>query len=110
MKRLSRSVSVFGRSHCGSTGPPPYRRLISASTEQLSATTMSSTHSHSHMSTPAYPTLNLGSGAKWIKNLTQDRLGQFNGGHFGDVNLGAVLFTRKEDGKDFVDLKVCVLR
>ncbi|KAJ7652628.1 galactose mutarotase-like domain-containing protein [Mycena rosella] len=41
-----------------------------------------------------------------LENLTQDRLGQFNGGHFGDVNVGAVLFTRKEDGKDFVDLKV----
>ncbi|KAJ7781792.1 glycoside hydrolase family 38 protein [Mycena maculata] len=70
---------------------------------------MSCTHSHSRpqpASAPAYPTLNLSSGAKWIKNLTQDRLGQFNGGHFGDVNLGSVLFTRKEDGKDFVDLKV----
>ncbi|KAJ7505674.1 hypothetical protein B0H11DRAFT_2220315 [Mycena galericulata] len=67
-------------------------------------------HSHSHpqaaASAPAYPELNLSSGAKWIKNLTQDRLGQVNGGHFGDVNLGAALFTRKEDGKDFVDLQV----
>ncbi|KAJ7677197.1 glycosyl hydrolases family 38 N-terminal domain-containing protein [Mycena rosella] len=65
-----------------------------------------SCHSHSHSHNAHYPTLNHSSGAKWIKNLTQDRLGQFNGGHFGDVNLGAVLFTRKEDGKDFVDLKV----
>ncbi|KAJ7643881.1 glycoside hydrolase family 38 protein [Roridomyces roridus] len=71
---------------------------------------MSCSHSHSRptqpAAAPAYPELNLSSGAKWIKNLTKDRLGQFNGGHFGDVNLGSALFTRKEDGKDFVDLKV----
>ncbi|KAJ7076048.1 hypothetical protein C8R43DRAFT_966256 [Mycena crocata] len=46
-----------------------------------------------------YPTLNPSPGAKWIKRLTQDRLGQFNGGHFGDVNLGAALFVRKESGE-----------
>ncbi|KAJ7113374.1 glycoside hydrolase family 38 protein [Mycena epipterygia] len=71
---------------------------------------MSCHHSHQHQpqtqAAPAYPELNLSSGAKWIKNLTQDRLGQFNGGHFGAVNLGAVLYTRKEDGREFVDLKV----
>ncbi|KAJ6573329.1 glycoside hydrolase family 38 protein [Mycena sp. CBHHK59/15] len=71
---------------------------------------MSCQHTHPRpqrqAAAPAYPELNYSSGAKWIKNLTQDRIGQFNGGHFGDVNLGAVLFTRKEDGKDFVDLKV----
>ncbi|KAJ6546194.1 glycoside hydrolase family 38 protein [Mycena vulgaris] len=71
-------------------------------------------HSHSHHAqqsahhghSASYPELNYSSGAKWIKNLTQDRLGQFNGGHFGDVNLGAVLYTRKEDSKEFVELKV----
>ncbi|KAJ7467473.1 glycoside hydrolase family 38 protein [Mycena latifolia] len=71
-------------------------------------------HSHSHHGqapnssaiSSTYPSLNYSAGAKWIKNLTQDRLGQFNGGHFGDVNLGAVLFTRKEDSKEFVELSV----
>jgi hypothetical protein len=57
---------------------------------------------------PTYPALNHSSGAKWIKNLTQDRLSQFNGGHFADVNLASVLFTRKEDGADFVKLQVYV--
>ncbi|KAJ7199975.1 glycoside hydrolase family 38 protein [Mycena pura] len=65
---------------------------------------MSCHHSQAH--SPPYPTINPGSGAKWIKNLTQDRIGQFNGGHFNDVNLGAVLYERKEGGPDFVELKV----
>ncbi|KAF7312531.1 Glycoside hydrolase family 38 protein [Mycena indigotica] len=65
-----------------------------------------SCHHHGHSSSTPYPELNPGSGAKWIKNLTQDRIGQFNGGHFGDVNLGAVLYERKEDGPDFVELQV----
>ncbi|KAJ7872261.1 hypothetical protein B0H13DRAFT_1633911 [Mycena leptocephala] len=54
----------------------------------------------------SYPTLNPSSGAKWIKPLTQARLGQFNGGHFGDVNLGAVLYERKEDSEDYVKMEV----
>ncbi|KAJ7160600.1 hypothetical protein C8R43DRAFT_947815 [Mycena crocata] len=53
-----------------------------------------------------YPTLNPSPGAKWVKRLTQDRLGQFNGRHFGDVNLGAALFVRKESGEGWVDLRV----
>ncbi|KAJ6631923.1 hypothetical protein B0H10DRAFT_1692061, partial [Mycena sp. CBHHK59/15] len=56
---------------------------------------MSCQHTHPRpqrqAAAPAYPELNYSSGAKWIKNLTQDHIGQFNGGHFGDVNLGAVL-------------------
>ncbi|KAF7352563.1 Glycoside hydrolase family 38 protein [Mycena venus] len=78
-------------------------------------------HSHEHLhgghgdghgptqaqtTTTAYPTLNPSSGAKWIKSLTQARLGQFNGGHFGDVNLGAVLYERKEDSEKYVKLEV----
>ncbi|KAJ7639802.1 glycoside hydrolase family 38 protein [Mycena polygramma] len=73
-------------------------------------------HGHSHggrvavaqaaKTAAGYPTLNPGSGAKWIKSLTQARLGQFNGGHFGDVNLGAVLYERKEDGDKYVRLEV----
>ncbi|KAF8155248.1 glycoside hydrolase family 38 protein [Mycena galopus ATCC 62051] len=56
--------------------------------------------------THTYPTLNPSSGAKWIKSLTQSRLGQFNGGHFGDVNLGSVLYERKEDSEKYVKLEV----
>ncbi|KAJ7867418.1 hypothetical protein B0H13DRAFT_1724895 [Mycena leptocephala] len=54
----------------------------------------------------SYPTLNPSSGAKWIKPLTQARLGQFNGGHFGDVNLGSVLYERKEDSEEYVKMEV----
>ncbi|KAJ7023286.1 hypothetical protein C8F04DRAFT_1271606 [Mycena alexandri] len=53
-----------------------------------------------------YPTLNPSPGAKWIKRLTQDRLGQFNGGHFGDVNLGAAMYKRVEEGEGYVQMKV----
>jgi alpha-mannosidase len=67
---------------------------------------MSSNPSSTASSTPSYPTLNPSSGAKWIKRLTQDRLGQFVGGHFGDVNLGAALFLKREDGKEFVEMEV----
>jgi hypothetical protein len=56
----------------------------------------------------SYPTLNPSSGAKWIKPLMQARLGQFNGGHFGDVNLGAVLYERKEDSEEYVKMEVYV--
>lgn len=54
----------------------------------------------------SYPELNSGSGAKWIKHLTKDRLGTFNGGHFADVNLSSVLFTHRLDGPEFVQLQV----
>ncbi|KAJ7761441.1 hypothetical protein B0H16DRAFT_1811281, partial [Mycena metata] len=53
-----------------------------------------------------YPTLNPSAGAKWIKRLTQDRLGQFNGGHFNDVNLGAALYKRIEEGEGYVQMRV----
>jgi alpha-mannosidase len=55
-----------------------------------------------------YPELNVGAGAKWIKNLTQDRLGSFNGGHYSDVNLASVLFTHRIDNAEHVKLKVYV--
>lgn len=57
-------------------------------------------------SAPNYPELNPGSGAKWIKHLTRDRLSTFNGGHFSDVNLSSVLFTHRLDGPEFVKLQV----
>ncbi|KAH0833839.1 glycoside hydrolase family 38 protein [Lanmaoa asiatica] len=53
-----------------------------------------------------YPELNYGSGAKWIKNLTQNRLSTFLGGHFQDVNLSSVLYTHRLDGPKYVDLQV----
>ncbi|KAF8128024.1 glycoside hydrolase family 38 protein [Boletus edulis] len=53
-----------------------------------------------------YPELNYGTGAKWIKNLTQSRLSTFLGGHFQDVNLSSVLFIHKLDGPEYVDLQV----
>jgi alpha-mannosidase len=58
---------------------------------------------HEHES---YPELNYGSGAKWIKNLTKDRLGGFHGGRFADLNLSSVLYTQRLDGPEYVKLKV----
>lgn len=66
---------------------------------------MSCNHGHS-----SYPEFNYTSGAKWSKNLTKDRLGTFNGGHYSDVNLGAVLFTHRIDNAEHVKLKVYVSR
>ncbi|KAJ7872257.1 hypothetical protein B0H13DRAFT_2669455 [Mycena leptocephala] len=68
--------------------------------------TQSSTQVRTQAAATSYPTLNPSSGAKWIKPLTQARLGQFNGGHFGDVNLGAVLYERKEDSEEYVKMEV----
>jgi alpha-mannosidase len=59
-----------------------------------------------HHSESSYPEQNYGAGAKWIKSLTRQRLDNFHGGHFSDVNLSSVLFTHKLDGPDFVKLKV----
>ncbi|KIM65521.1 glycoside hydrolase family 38 protein [Scleroderma citrinum Foug A] len=53
-----------------------------------------------------YPELNYGSGAKWIKNLTQSRLSNFLGGHFQDYNLSSKLFIHRLDGPGSVDLQV----
>ncbi|KII92975.1 glycoside hydrolase family 38 protein [Plicaturopsis crispa FD-325 SS-3] len=54
----------------------------------------------------SYPELNYGSGAKWIKHLTQARLGTFSGGHFADVNLSSILFTHRVDNAELVKLQV----
>lgn len=53
-----------------------------------------------------YPELGTGPGAKWIKSLTNDRTGQFTGSRYPDLDLTAVLFTEKKDGKDYVELNV----
>ena len=63
---------------------------------------------HHSRSPDGYPQLNHGAGAKWSKHLTRDRLGNFNGGHYGDVNLASVLFTHRIDNQEHVKLKVYV--
>lgn len=68
---------------------------------------------HGHHHGPAmnsqqesYPELNYGSGAKWIKNLTKDRLGNFEGGHFSDVNISSVLFVHRMYNENNIKLQV----
>ncbi|KAL4267030.1 glycosyl hydrolase 38 family protein [Pleurotus pulmonarius] len=53
-----------------------------------------------------YPQTNFSAGAKWIKNLTRDRLNNFNGGHFSDVNLSAVMFVHHIDNEEHIKLEV----
>ncbi|KAI0338667.1 hypothetical protein BDW22DRAFT_1362757 [Trametopsis cervina] len=57
-------------------------------------------------SLPDYPNLNYGTGAKWIKHLTQNRLSTFTGGHFSDVNLSSMLFVHRLDDQHHVKLQV----
>lgn len=63
---------------------------------------------HQRATGTSYPEINYGSGAKWIKNLTKDRLGTFNGGHFSNVNLSSVMFTHRVDNSEHVKLQVLV--
>jgi alpha-mannosidase len=63
-------------------------------------------HSHSAGSASHYPEQNYSAGAKWVKELTENRLGTFTGGHFADVNLSSVLFTHRLDDTDHVMLQV----
>ncbi|THH05654.1 hypothetical protein EW145_g4638 [Phellinidium pouzarii] len=63
-------------------------------------------HAHVRSNAGSYPELNYRPGAKWIKSLTQDRLSQFTGGHFSDVNLSSALFMHRLDGLNNVDLRV----
>jgi alpha-mannosidase len=58
------------------------------------------------MSTKNYPELNPSAGAKWVKNLTRDRLKNFHGGRYSDYNLSSVLFTQRIDDADHVKLEV----
>ena len=62
-------------------------------------------HSHDHASVD-YPQTNYGTGAKWIKHLTQGRLGTFNGGHYADVNLSQVLYHHRVDDSAYIKLQV----
>ncbi|KAH9914289.1 glycoside hydrolase family 38 protein [Fomitopsis serialis] len=67
-------------------------------------------HHHGHgCHAPAsvdYPQTNYGTGAKWIKHLTQGRLGTFNGGHYADVNLSQVLYHHRVDDSAYIKLQV----
>ncbi|KAG9021628.1 Glycoside hydrolase, 38 vacuolar alpha mannosidase [Tulasnella sp. JGI-2019a] len=54
----------------------------------------------------SYSETNFTSGSKWIKSLTKDRLGQFVGGHFNQVNLGVVLFHERKDDEKHVQMKI----
>ena len=67
---------------------------------------MACNHGHGAAAFSGYPKENYGPGAKWIKHLTQNRLGTFEGGHFSDINLSSVLFTHRIDNKDHVKLEV----
>jgi len=85
----------------------PFGKCLSArtcSSPHLIYTTMGGgrTHTHSHSD---YPERNFSPGAKWIKNLTRDRTGNFSGGHFEDVNLSSVLFTHRLDDSKHVQLQ-----
>ncbi|THH30155.1 hypothetical protein EUX98_g4044 [Antrodiella citrinella] len=55
---------------------------------------------------PDYEELNYGTGSKWIKHLTKNRLDTFTGGHFADVNLSSVLFIHRLADEDHVKLEV----
>jgi len=55
--------------------------------------------------TSDYPQCNFSPGAKWIKGLTNDRIGNFTGGHFADVNLSSVLFTDRLDDSKHIQLQ-----
>ena len=62
---------------------------------------MAKNHGHG-----SYPELNYGSGAKWIKDLTKDRLAGFNGGRYSDFNLASVLSTHRLENQENVKLNV----
>ncbi|KAI0270408.1 alpha-mannosidase [Gloeopeniophorella convolvens] len=62
-------------------------------------------HTHTHGPQTDYPEHNYSPGAKWIKNLTKDRIGIFSGGHFADVNLSSVLFTHRLDDSEHIQLE-----
>ncbi|KAF9025150.1 glycoside hydrolase family 38 protein [Hymenopellis radicata] len=62
--------------------------------------------SHGHQAPQGYPELNYSAGPKWVKDLTQGRLGTFTGGHYADVNLSSVLYTHRIDGEANIKLQV----
>ena len=65
-------------------------------------------HGHGAQHSDSYPELNYSPGAKWIKDLTRNRINNFHGGHYSDINLSSILFTHRLDGPDVVSLHVYV--
>ncbi|KAG6862107.1 hypothetical protein C0995_005917 [Termitomyces sp. Mi166 len=64
-------------------------------------------HNHHHQPpSPSYPSLNYTPGSKWIKSLTKDRIGNFHGGRYSDINLSSALFTHRIDSPECVKLQV----
>ncbi|VDB95691.1 unnamed protein product [Peniophora sp. CBMAI 1063] len=66
---------------------------------------MSCAHNHGQRPTP-YPVENLKVGNKWIKSLTQNRLGTFTGGFFADVNLYSKLYALRTDASSAISMTV----
>jgi alpha-mannosidase len=54
----------------------------------------------------SYPEFNYSAGAKWAKNLTRQRINNFHGGHFADVNISSVLYLHRLDDSDHIKLQV----
>lgn len=67
---------------------------------------MATQHGHHHGHAHSYLQRNYAPGAKWVKGLTRDRLNNFHGGHYSDLNISSVLFTHRVDNEDFVKLRV----
>src|ERR1700731_1249022 len=63
-------------------------------------------HPHHRLDEMTYPNLNYGSGAKWIKQLTQERLNHFHGGRYSDFNLSSMLYTHRLDDAEVIQLQV----
>lgn len=85
-----------GGHHGHSHGPPPGPQ-----------------HPHNPNDTPNgngnsshYEQQNFTPGAKWIKDLTKNRLGTFEGGHFSDVNLSSVMYDQRVDDEKLIQLEV----
>ena len=66
---------------------------------------MSAANGHRTVQDP-YPELNYSAGPKWVKGLTQGRLGTFTGGHYSNVNLSSVLYHHNVDSQDNIKLQV----
>jgi hypothetical protein len=111
LRRAGRfSVSLRGQTRTMrvASWPSPFGKCDAyrarAPHSHLIYTTMGGGHTHTH-SHSDYPEQNFTPGAKWIKNLTRDRTGNFSGGHFADVNLSSVLFTHRLDDSKHVQLQ-----
>ena len=71
---------------------------------------MGGNHGHDHGahgdSKDLYPERNPSSGAKFIRDITQNRLNQLMGGHYSDQNLSSKLYIHRIDNPENVKLQV----